>query len=452
MDADDLERRYLTGSGWIPLELVERLLERGHGAVVAEQAGRGEWFCARAWARVLAGDGRLEEALGVLAPYAATTWWTAVVEVAGLLEDAGRTEEAIETVRARMALGHPHALEHYARLLARHGRASEAFDLLLPHADERGRINALVEAALAAGREEEAAELLAARIAEHRCTDFPWCCRGFDTDTARGLLAVIRERQGRVDEATALLRQQRTVQVNGRDRLADLLARHGRIDELRAYAADEHFGSATQCLAEVLEARGDVDGAAALYRHPGNPEHWRENHAVLLARLLARHGRAGEAVEELRAYTEAPGNGEDWVVAELCTLYADQGRALDGLAYLDAMRERHRGQEEGWEFFESRLALMAACGRIDEVADLARARPEGSTGYAICSVADLLAASGRAEEALALLGPPPAHRQARAEYLIELDRVGEAVVVLQHTAPPPPPTPTPDLWADTSPL
>ncbi|WP_099896922.1 hypothetical protein [Streptomyces sp. TLI_171] len=111
MDADDLEYWHRTGSGGIPSEVVERLLERGHGAVVAEQAGRGEWFCAKAWAQVLAGDGRLEDALGVLAPYAATTWWTAVVEVAGLLEDAGRIEEAIETVRARMALGHPHALE-----------------------------------------------------------------------------------------------------------------------------------------------------------------------------------------------------------------------------------------------------------------------------------------------------------------------------------------------------
>ncbi|GLW71551.1 hypothetical protein Kpho02_38500 [Kitasatospora phosalacinea] len=57
--------------------------------------------------------------------------------------------------------------------------------------------------------------------------------------------------------------------------MAGLLARQGRIDELCVYAAGEHHGSATQCLAEELEARGDVDGAAAPYRHPGNPEHRR---------------------------------------------------------------------------------------------------------------------------------------------------------------------------------
>ncbi|GAX57156.1 hypothetical protein [Streptomyces olivochromogenes] len=44
---------------------------------------------------------------------------------------------------------------------------------------------------------------------------------------------MIRERQGRTDEAIALLRTRNGTSVNGRDQLADLLARHDRTGELR---------------------------------------------------------------------------------------------------------------------------------------------------------------------------------------------------------------------------
>ncbi|MQS16179.1 hypothetical protein F7Q99_29105 [Streptomyces kaniharaensis] len=70
------------------------------------------------------------------------------------------------------------ALESYTRLLARHGRAAEAFALLLPHADDWALATALVDVAAVAGRDDEAAALLAARIrVDHRC-DGPCCCRG----------------------------------------------------------------------------------------------------------------------------------------------------------------------------------------------------------------------------------------------------------------------------------
>ncbi|WP_328863564.1 hypothetical protein [Streptomyces virginiae] len=50
------------------------------------QAGRGEWFCALEWARLLGEQGRQAEALEVLTPCLATAWWTAVVAAAELLE------------------------------------------------------------------------------------------------------------------------------------------------------------------------------------------------------------------------------------------------------------------------------------------------------------------------------------------------------------------------------
>ncbi|MGW4697823.1 hypothetical protein ACWEO1_36210 [Kitasatospora cineracea] len=451
MNADDLEHRFLTGSGCTPPELVDRLLERGHAAVVAEQARRGEWFCARAWARSLAGDGRLEEALEVLEPYAATTWWTAVVEVARLLEDAGRIEEAIETVRARMALGHPRALEHYARLLTRHGRASEAFDLLLPHADERGRISALVEAALAAGREEEVAALLAARIAEHRCTDFPWCCDGFDTDTARELLATIRERQGRIDEAIALLHSRRAVRGGGRDQLAGLLARHGRIQELYAYAKATGDEEVLEPLAQVLEERGDIEGAIAVYRRDELPTTGHPNAAHAHARLLARHGRGEEAIAVMRARADLR-PGEDWILHALAELCLEQGLPTEGLAHLDALAAL-RGGEEEWDLYWIRLPLLAALDGIDAAVQQARAHVEGDTWYAAEHIARLLADAGRTEEAVAVLEQHPrTGRRDRAEYLIDLGRTAEALALLQHASPPPTPIPTADPWADTPPF
>ncbi|MFJ7046794.1 hypothetical protein ACIQVC_25825 [Streptomyces sp. NPDC101112] len=82
----------------------------------------------------------------------------------------------------------------HARLIARHGRGDEAFSLLQPHIQDWSIAVALTHVADSAGRDDEAATLLAAQIPdEHRCDD-PWCCRGFDADMAIGLLATIRER------------------------------------------------------------------------------------------------------------------------------------------------------------------------------------------------------------------------------------------------------------------
>ncbi|MFF2628619.1 hypothetical protein ACFVUN_22940 [Kitasatospora griseola] len=445
MDAEDLDHRTRTSSGCIPAPTVTRLLELGHEREVEVQAGRGEWFCALQWARLLGERQQYERALEVLAPYVATDWWPAARARAELLEGWGRGEEAIASSRPYAQAGEQLVLEFFARLLARHGRGAEAFALLRPGIEDRFLAEALVDVAKAAGLDEEAAAMLEARIAAAvPVCDDPDCGRlRLEPFNAVNLLAAIRERQGRTEEATSLLRTSGACSVNGRDPLADLLARHGRIGDLRAYAAGEHRGFAAERLAEELEERGDVDGAAAVYRNPDNPPHWRYNHAVALAQLLARHGRGGEAIEELRAFAEVPGNGEDWIVSTLCHLYAEQGRAEDGLGYLDARQERCGGPES-WELFAPRLALMAACGRIDEVAELARAHPEGIAPHAVRSVSDLLAAAGRAEEALAVLERDPAHNtSSRAEILIGLGRVGEAVAVLQQR---PLPDPAGDPW------
>jgi tetratricopeptide (TPR) repeat protein len=452
VDATDLDYRARTRSGCIPPELVSRLLERGHADVVELQAGRGEWFCALAWARVLGEQGRQVDALKVLAPYLATGWWTAVVAATELLEGWGRIDEAIEITQARMEAGHPMGLEAYTRLLARHGRAAEAFTLLLPHADDWACASALVDVAAVAGRDEEAAVLLAARIrADHQCSDFPWCCRGFEPDAAIGLLATIRERQGRIDEAIALIRRRQITSVNGRDQLADLLARHGRIEELRAYAATGGHEGVVQRLAELLEEGGDVEGAIAVYGQADGPAARNPNLAYGLAQLLARHGRGDEAIAVMRAQADAR-NGDDWVLHSLSELCLEQGRPAEGLVHLDALAAQ-RGREEEWELFWMRLPLIAACSGVDEAVERACAHPEGTTWYAAEHIARLLADAGRTEEAVAVLQQHDRRNSHDiAGYLIDLGRVEEALTVFQRTSLPAPLVPTTHLWSEEPPF
>ncbi|WP_405786929.1 hypothetical protein OG753_02670 [Streptomyces sp. NBC_00029] len=434
MDAAVLDRRTRMHDECIPPDLIDRLLALGHteavrGLAVAED---GDWFCARAWARLLAGRAELDEALAVLAPYVGTGWWTAAAEAARLLDEGGRGAEAIALVRPFVTAGERFALCDLALLLARHGQGEEAYALLLPHIADWPAAEALVEVGIGLGRDEEVAALLEARIAPGlpctRCGSQECADRNPQPSNAVTLLASVREGQGRTDEAIEVLRTHGSAPVNDCDPLAELLVRHDRIDELRAYAAGEDREEAVRRLAELLEARGDVAGAVEVYRRHSEHDDW---HApVLLAQLLARHGRGDEAIEVVRAM----GGADDWILHLLCELFAAEGRAEEGLAHLDALKAR-RGAEE-WELFRLRGPLLAACGRLDEAVEEACAHPEGGGPYAVQSVARLLADAGRPEEAVALLDTDrPGHRRVLAPLLVELGRVEEAVALLRTPRP-----------------
>ncbi|MFI6448016.1 hypothetical protein [Kitasatospora sp. NPDC050543] len=71
--------------------------------------------------------------------------------------------------------------------------------------------------------------LLAARVEAGHGRDTPSCCRrSIEPFNAVDLLAAIRERQGGIDEAVALLHARESTSVNGRDQLADLQERKNR--------------------------------------------------------------------------------------------------------------------------------------------------------------------------------------------------------------------------------
>lgn len=433
VDAAEPDRRTSTRSECITPPLVARLLELGYDDEVELWARNGEWFCARAWARRLSDEGRRAEAMEILAPYLATDWWTSVRFAAVLLEEWGRPDEAVTTIRRHSKTGGRLMADYLGRLLARHGRAEEAFDLLRPHIRDWLLAAALVEVAEANGLEEEVAELLSARIEAGSGRANPADFRpGVGPDNAVDLLAGIRERQGRIDEAVALLHTRVTTSINNRDQLADLLARHGRTEELQAYAVVEYHGHAAQRLAELLEERGDVQGAIAVYQQPGDSRARQVYGAVQLAQLLARHGRGEEAITAMRTLADSPGGAEDWIVDMLCTLYADQDRARDGLEYLDALAA-HRNHEEEWEFFRLRLKLLVACGRREEAIELATAYLGEDTWYAAATLGEMLAQAGRTEDSVTVLTQyAPGNSSALARHLIDLGRVKEAITVVRE--------------------
>ncbi len=241
------------------------------------------------------------------------------------------------------------------------------------------------------------------------------------------------------------------------EELAELLARQGRADELRALAnaGDEHAAQRLDWLVELLARQGRTGEAIELQRiHPkADHEHAAEELAELLARqgreelrvrqrrrawvllwlaeLLAGQGRTGEAIEvlRLRAYADDGGvlrqlpgllagqgriemvqvgvNPDTWHAAkllaeELPELLAGQGSA--GKA-IEVLRVRARAGDRGAakQLAEELPELLAGQGSAGEAIKVLWDRTKAGDWWAAEQLAELLAGQGHAKEARKVL-------------------------------------------------
>ncbi|THV43236.1 tetratricopeptide repeat protein, partial [Glycomyces buryatensis] len=267
------------------------MIERGHGDEVERQARNGDWNCAQAFARELIEQDRLDAAMELLTPFVDSGWWPAASVAAGYLDEGGRMHDAIALVRPHAEAGKRPAVHRMGSLLAECGRGEAAFELLLPHAQDWYLAKLLVKVSVGLGRDDEVTALLLPQVEA-------WLELGeWRFHQSLGLVAAVYERQGRLDEALDLLLTKSASSVNYREQLADLLAEHGRLEELREYIAGEGGSYAAWSLVKLLESRGDIEGAIAVLRPlaADDPHHA----AIYLAELLERHGRTDEAIAVL---------------------------------------------------------------------------------------------------------------------------------------------------------
>ncbi|WP_327002994.1 tetratricopeptide repeat protein [Dactylosporangium sp. NBC_01737] len=425
----ELDRRFSRLDGWLPPQVVTLLVACGHLDAVRRHASRGDWHCTHALARLRAADGDADAAVALLTPFAATGWWRAVQALTDLLTECGRTGEAVAVLRPLADAGDRLALDRLATLLAGQGLVDEAVTLLRPHTGDWLLAKALVRLTDGRGRDDEVIAILRTLLdTEDR--------RAVDRWFTVSALATVLERRGRVDEAIAVLRDGAPGTVQ---QLTDVLGRHGRDAQLHDLTAGAGGWQAAERLAALRERQGRIDEAVAVLR-PFADDH--VGHArPALAALLERHGRADESIAVLRTMIGEPSlDHQEWLAAELGDLLLRLGRPGEAVAVFDEIAAHHG--EMWFELLPHRAPLLVACGRTDEAIAEVRAHPEGDTVYGAELLAGLLADAGRLDEAVEALWPHRADdshsgRCALAELLIRQGRVDLAIDVV--TAPREPP-------------
>lgn len=424
MDARELALRSRDFDGWLGPALAGLLIGRGYLDEVRLQAGQGDWTCALRLAEELNRLGKRDSALRVLAPFADCGWWNAVDAVAGFLDEWERTSEAVSLVSPHAAAGKRLAVRRLARLLARQGRADDVIALLGPRVHDWYLARALVELTDGRARDDEVLSLLpvAGPVGI-----------GGEPHNALELRARVLERQGRADEAMMILlagiEAGKALNTGHVEQLAGMMVRHGRLAELRELVTGRGGVHAAYSLFASHAGQGAIDEAIRVLRPfiaDGNP-----NAACRAARLLAAHGRAGEAIEILKpvpALIQDP----EWLVHVLLELLSSQGRAEEAVSYVDDLAAQFGGMTE--ELFRLRVRAQADSGQREQAIAALRAHPQADAWYMRDDLARLLAEGGRAEEAIDVLRQPADARRRSvylAELLIQAGRVKEAVAVRQ---------------------
>jgi hypothetical protein len=293
----DLVNRY---RDWPLLELLlsnrlaEALFDQGNVERLRARADAGCRPAQYRWAEMMIEHGRIEE----VRARADAGGRPEALRLAQMYEDAGSFPQAVEVLR-----GHPELGRELAKLLAKADRLHEAIDVIRPLAaqGDPNDLSILHDLLVQAGRDDGLRS------------------RGEAGDLAAyAALAYSFERAGRIDEAIEVLTAQFALEQdeNRGFRLAELLKREGRLDELRALA-DQGSRHAQRHLAAELAANGALDellsrarvGDGGLYR-------------FLLVDLLAAQNR----VDELREFAVL---GDQYATRHFLQILARQGRVAE---------------------------------------------------------------------------------------------------------------------------
>ncbi|MFB7446339.1 hypothetical protein ACFC01_50315 [Streptomyces mirabilis] len=372
MNVDDLQWQ-LSNLGGIPPRIVDEILERGGLEALVEAAReREDWFCAAGAVRGLCAVGEFGRAWTVVEPFAATGWQPAVRAGADVLLTEGQ------------------------------GCDERVLELLAPIAEEF-------------------------RHDPKQCDDL-W--------GALPAQARVLERSGRADQAIRLLGADMAARRHGPQNnvkfYAELLARHGRVEELRDLADTQRYAAVSPYVT-ALENLGRAGEAEAYLRdliaakHPG----WHES---TLMGLLIRQGRVDDAIEAVEHTFDDLYDG-NLLQATLIVL-ADRGLHDRALGLTEGRSPEFLAENDEFWLRSNRWWLMGESGRAREAIAEIQALPADRVEDRELTIAWLLAQDGRVEEAIALLRPLPGERAATdlAELLIRQRRLTEAIAVIPDVA------------------
>jgi len=405
------------GDGAAARQLVDILAEFGRLDELRTRADAGDENAARRLGDILASQGDFAEAAELVRTRVDDRDGTATRQLAGILAAQGRYDDAIELLDRRRRYNRNASYGRYSRdstaptqlvdILATKGRERELHGLALPFKPPRAtpRVDGYAAKRLA--------DVLIDRGDIAKALKFLHEVAGRGDENAKRRLSELLAREGRVDE---LRRRMMDGDQYSVEALAGLLAARGQIDELRNWVATGNLPAARH-LADVCVARGDVDEAIELLR--GLAEKGDAEAARRLATHLAARGDVDEAlallrhhVEEERLHIVVPFS------KDLADILAEHDR-------IDELRARAIVNDPA----RRRLAdFLAAHGLVEEL----RVRAGTGDQYSAERLADVLAEQGCFDELRTRAGDGdgPAARRL-AGFLTAQDNVDQAVEILR---------------------
>ena len=419
-----LTHTLLASRGWLPWHLWI-FLEDAHRRGVLRQAGTVWQFRHALLQNYLVRKVLLEQ----MRMRAMTGEKDAALRLAKMLAEQGRLDEAIAILVPHMQVGDRATQYELARLLAREGRV----DQLRHRAEGSDRMAAerLVDVLAGQGRVGDALIFMRSR---EKIGEQDWNWRLADLLATEGRVGELRERAEaddaaaqrlvkllaelyRVDEAIDVLRphvaaEERAFSPGGmvfamdnRWHLAKLLADAGRINELmtRAEAGDR---AALEHVTDFWVGQGRVDKAIeTLEAHISTDSYaaWRQQAEVKfagglvigfdpqqrLAELLAESGRGEQLMA--RAYAK-----DKQAEKRLIEVFADQGYVDNAIEIMQINLYRDRGFPDTHKRL---VELLTKAGRVDQL----RARADAGDHLAACRLGKLLAEQGLVDDAITLL-------------------------------------------------